>query len=83
MYGPSVLPATTLANYCYSGMFYESAALKYAPELAAATWNHSVDYEFYSGKYYQVMFNGCRSLDEITVHFTYWASGSQVFNDWV
>ena len=44
---------STLANYCYNGMFYACSLLENAPELPATTL---ADY-CYNG-----MFNGCRSL---------------------
>ena len=48
-----VLPATTLANYCYSYMFSGCTFLTTAPELPATTLAESC----YGG-----MFNGCTSL---------------------
>ena len=48
-----ILPATTLASGCYSGMFYGCTSLKTAPELPATTLANYC----YSG-----MFNGCTSL---------------------
>ena len=47
------LPATTLAEYCYSGMFAGCTSLVTAPELPATT----LAYGCYSN-----MFNGCTSL---------------------
>ena len=50
---PLLLPATTLAEYCYEQMFYGCASLTAAPELKAttlATWC------------YEQMFYGCASL---------------------
>ena len=48
-----VLPATTLANYCYEEMFYGCTSLTTAPELPATTL----------GEYcYFQMFYGCTSL---------------------
>ena len=47
------LPATTLTNCCYSGMFYGCTSLTTAPELPATT----VAPDCYSG-----MFSGCTSL---------------------
>ena len=47
------LPATTLANYCYSYMFYGCTSLTTAPELPATTLaNYCYSYMFY----------GCTSL---------------------
>jgi hypothetical protein len=47
------LPATTLADYCYSDMFYGCTGLTQAPALPATTL---ADYCYYS------MFNGCTGL---------------------
>ena len=47
------LPATTLANYCYSYMFYGCSSLTSAPELPATTL---------ADKCYFSMFEGCTSL---------------------
>lgn len=51
-----VLPATTLANYCYASMFSGCTSLTTAPELPATTL---VDFCYHS------MFNGCTSLNYI------------------
>ncbi len=48
-----LLPATTLADYCYYGMFYGCTSLTGAPELPATTL---ADYCYYG------MFAGCTSL---------------------
>jgi hypothetical protein len=48
-----VLPATTLANYCYYMMFNGCASLTSAPELPATTLTYYC---------YNYMFNGCASL---------------------
>lgn len=47
------LPATTLANQCYGGMFYKCTSLTAAPELPATTLAYSC---------YGHMFYGCTSL---------------------
>ena len=47
------LPATTLAEYCYSLMFYLCSSLTTAPELPATTLASSC---------YSSMFSGCSSL---------------------
>ena len=49
-----VLPATTLTNYCYDGLFYNCSSLKKGPELPAKTL---ADY------CYRNMFFGCSSLE--------------------
>ena len=48
-----VLPATTLANYCYYGMFRGCTSLTTAPDLPATTL---ADYCYYG------MFQGCTAL---------------------
>ena len=48
-----LLPATTLANNCYSNMFYGCTSLTTAPELPATTLASSC---------YAFMFRGCTSL---------------------
>ena len=51
-----VLPATTLTNYCYRGMFQDCTSLTTAPELPATTlapWC------------YQSMFSSCTSLTTV------------------
>ena len=47
------LPATTLANYCYSYMFANCTKLTKAPKLPATTLKSNC---------YEYMFNGCTSL---------------------
>ena len=48
-----ILPATTLAESCYSSMFYGCSSLITAPELPATTLAH---------RCYSSMFKGCSSL---------------------
>ena len=48
-----VLPATTLADYCYQGMFFGCTGLTSAPELPATTL---------AGSCYYQMFRGCTGL---------------------
>ena len=48
-----VLPATTLTDFCYYGMFYGCTGLTSAPELPATTL---------TGQCYQYMFYGCTGL---------------------
>ena len=48
-----ILPATTLANYCYAHMFSGCTALTTAPELPATTLNSNC---------YLSMFRGCTAL---------------------
>ena len=47
------LPATTLASYCYYGMFYNCTSLTTAPVLPATTLAYNC---------YKSMFRGCTSL---------------------
>ena len=51
--GSLVLPATTLANYCYQYMFQNCSSLVNAPELPAMSLASAC---------YSNMFNGCTSL---------------------
>ena len=53
--GELMLPATTLADYCYYGMFTNCTSLTQAPTLPATTL---ADY------CYSDMFNGCTSLTQ-------------------
>jgi hypothetical protein len=71
---PSILPATTLAPYCYCNMFYGCSSLTVAPELPATTL---ANYCYY------YMFNGCRSLNHVKVGFTDWVMDNNEFNDWL
>ena len=48
-----ILPATTLASYCYTNMFYGCKSLTSAPQLPATTL---------ASYCYQNMFKGCTSL---------------------
>lgn len=48
-----LLPATTLTNNCYDGMFQDCSSLKTAPDLPATTLVHQC---------YRGMFYGCSSL---------------------
>ena len=51
-----ILPATTLANWCYASMFYLNRKLIAAPELPATTLTKSC---------YKNMFGGCTNLNYI------------------
>ena len=57
------LPAQTLADYCYSGMFNCCTSLVHAPELLA---------EILAEECYTSMFFGCTSLASMDVSFTAW-----------
>ena len=52
------LPATTLANYCYSNMFYGCTSLEKAPELKATTLAYQC---------YHSMFKFCTKLSTVTM----------------
>lgn len=67
-----VLPATTLAKYCYNNMFNSCTSLTAAPSLPATTLT---DY------CYANMFYGCTSLSSVEVAFTTWTSDTT--NNWL
>lgn len=67
-----VLPAKTLAYYCYFYMFKDYTSLTTAPTLPATTLD---DYCYYW------MFKGCRNLSSIEVNFTAWLSTAT--SNWV
>lgn len=54
-----ILPATTLAYYCYNDMFSQCTSLTSAPELPATVLTEDC---------YQYMFQDCTSLTELTVY---------------
>ena len=58
-----VLPATTLADYCYVNMFYGCSSLTQAPVLPATTLATGC---------YDSMFYDCTKLNYVKVGFTYW-----------
>ena len=59
------LEHTTLANYCYRGMFSGCTGLTRAPDLPATTL---------AANCYSNMFYGCVQLSLIKVHFTAWGT---------
>jgi hypothetical protein len=67
------LPATTLANYCYSYMFRNCTSLTTAPVLPATSLMESC---------YSSMFYGCTKLNYIKAMFTTAPSTSYTSN-WV
>lgn len=67
------LPATTLANGCYSSMFSNCSSLTQAPALPATTL---VNY------CYNTMFRNCISLSSISADFTAWTPSNATTN-WV
>ena len=69
-----VLPATTLANYCYSHMFLGCTSLTTAPELPATTL---------ADQCYNYMFNGCSKLNYIKALFTTYPNIGLSTNNWV
>ena len=93
-----VLPATTLAEYCYSAMF-QDCSLTQAPELPATTLANDCYNNMFSGctsliqapvlpatnlvdYSYYGMFNGCTNLNNINVNFSAW-NPSSATTDWV
>jgi hypothetical protein len=68
-----LLSEKTLANYCYTSMFYECISLVNAPELPA---EKLTDY------CYNYMFNGCKKLKNITMLATD-ISASKCLDSWV
>lgn len=68
-----ILPATTLADYCYSFMFSNCSGLTTAPELPATTLADGC---------YQNMFHGCTSLNHITMLATDITANYSLYN-WV
>ena len=67
------LPATTLANDCYSYMFYDCSSLVNAPALPATTLTQYC---------YSNMFRGCTKLNYIKAMFTTTPSSTYTSN-WV
>lgn len=68
-----ILPATTLATYCYQYMFQNCTSLVNAPELPATTLVK---------KCYEYMFSGCSKLNYIKALFTTTPSSTYTSN-WV
>lgn len=68
------LPATTLTNWCYSGMFSACTSLTTAPELPATALTVLYCYQF--------MFQGCSKLNYIKAMFIT-APQSYLTNYWV
>lgn len=68
-----VLPATTLANYCYGNMFKNCTSLTTAPELPA---------RFLKYDCYYMMFYGCKNLNYIKMLASDISSSSWLTN-WV
>lgn len=71
---PLLLPATTLAGYCYAGMFAGCTSLTAAPSLPATTLAESC---------YNEMFSGCTSLtaapDLPATTLAYWCYSSMFY----
>ena len=66
------LPATTLADRCYSYMFNGCTSLTTAPKLPATTLANYC---------YNYMFSDCTSLNEIKLEYI--GKFSSYFNNWV
>ena len=74
---PKVLPATTISNNCYYGMFWSCAKLEKSPAIYATNVTTSGRYN---------MFNGCKALKTIRVNHTDWTGTpvpSNPFKQWV
>ena len=93
------LPATTLANYCYQGMFYNTS-ISSMPELPATTLAEGCYDSMFGGNRYLVddvvlpattlatnsyseMFAQCSSLTSIEVAFTDWNQSLSTTHLWV
>lgn len=70
---PATLPATVLAESCYSGMFSRCVFLTSAPALPATTLANSC---------YKNMFYNCIRLTSMDVSFTAWDAPNATMN-WV
>jgi hypothetical protein len=70
---PKILPATTLARYCYNRLFYGCTSLTQAPELPATKLVHYC---------YREMFYNCTSLNHIACLATT-ISAAYCTSDWV
>ncbi len=68
-----LLPATTLAECCYYGMFHGCTSLTTAPVLPATTLAKGC---------YQSMFHGCKKLNAVTCLATY-NSASDCTKNWL
>ena len=68
-----LLPATTLVEYCYDGMFEGCVSLTRAPELPATTL---------ADKCYESMFSGCTNLNSVTCLATD-ISAENCVKDWL
>lgn len=68
-----IVPATTLAEYCYGNMFFGCTGLTTAPSLPATTL---------ASNCYSFMFHGCTGLKYIKAMFTT-EPGSSYTSNWV
>lgn len=75
--GPEELPATFLPTKCYAGMFNGASSLIKAPEIFATSWDSGTTAQFF-----RQMFNNCKALNWMKVHFTTWPSSTTTMN-WV
>lgn len=72
--GDLKLPATTLTDFCYGGMFFDCSALTRAPELpATALTNYCYDRMFNSCA--RLNYIKCLAVDGIGNHATTWVGG--------
>ena len=69
------LPATSLAQECYRGMFYNNELLRIAPTLPATTLADGC---------YRGMFKGCSSLFSVKIAYTgNFADTTDAFSGWL
>lgn len=75
--GPGELPAEYLPAKCYASMFYNCSSLLRAPEIFATSWESGT-----TAQVMRQMFNNCKALNWMKVHFTSWPSSTATMN-WV
>jgi hypothetical protein len=75
--GPEELPAEYLPAKCYASMFYNCTSLVNAPEIFATSWESGT-----TAQVMRQMFNNCKALNWMKVHFTTWPSSTATMN-WV
>lgn len=70
----TTLPATQLVSKCYYNMFNGCASLQRAPELMAI---------IFAPNCCQYMYQGCRKLNYVKVHFTDYSNTNNEFTNWM
>ena len=73
------LPATTLTDYCYYGMFCNCTGLGRSPVMAAA----AAGTYSYSYNYYKDMFNGCSGLYYVTCYSSMYIGDGDAYSTWL